>query len=76
MKKILSYFKHSILVSIVIFSGILSCEELEDEVTNSLIISIPKQNFISFPVKNYLETTTCTIEISNTPTNYSQSDTL
>ena len=43
----------------------LSC--LNFQSINSLFISIPKQIFISFPVKNCLETTTCTIEISNTP---------
>ena len=36
MKKILSYFQHSILGIFVLLAGILSCEELEDEVTNSL----------------------------------------
>ncbi len=36
MKKIISYFQHSILSIFIIFAAILSCEELEDEVTNSL----------------------------------------
>ena len=36
MKKIISYLQHSILVVVIVLAGILSCEELEDGVTNSL----------------------------------------
>ena len=36
MKKIISYFQHSILSVFIILAAILSCEELEDEVTKSI----------------------------------------
>ena len=36
MKKLFSYFQHSILIMFVVLAGILSCEELEDGIANSL----------------------------------------
>ena len=36
MKKLFSYFQHSILIMFVVLAGILSCEELEDGIANSI----------------------------------------
>ena len=36
MKKLFSYFQHSILIMFVVLASILSCEELEDGIANSI----------------------------------------
>ena len=36
MKKLYSYFQHSVLTIFVVLAGILSCEELEDGIANSI----------------------------------------